>query len=232
MVKRCKSQCKPTGKNHCANTCSRLNCKYFAVPGKRTCTYCAKGLAVTDGLAYTRKCNRFKQRADALVEKLAVSDDVFSDLVEGHTNYEIITFLAKLAAMERALPANGPAKVYFTAKQVEPLMQGYQECSVFNLVHQKEVSILLHDKILGRVLDHWNLGRDSFPSTVRCYWGFYGDYTTPIGLYENRDKAIWSEDGKHLGVMKALLYCARARDKLCMLRAMNASATLQKFKKL
>jgi hypothetical protein len=232
MVKRCKRQCKRNAPYHCANICSRLNCKYFAVPGKRTCTYCAKGLAVNDGLAYTLKCKKYKQRADALVEKLAVSEEVFSDLVEGHTNYEIITFLAKVAAMERALPANGPAKLYFTAKQVEPLMQGYRDCSVFNLVHQKEATINVHDKILGRVLDHWNLGRESFPPAIRCYWGFYGDYTTPIGLYENRDKAIWSEDGKHLGVMKALLYCARVGDKPCMLRMMNASATLQKFKKL
>lgn len=212
--------------------CSRLNCKYFAAPGTRTCTYCAKGLAVTDGLAYTLKCKKFKQRADSLVESLAVSDEEFSKLVEDHTNYEIITFLAKVAAKERSLPANGPAKVYFTAKQVEPLMQGYRECSAFNLVHQKEATINVHDKILGRVLDHWNLGRESLPSAIRCYWGSYGDYATPIGLYENRDKAIWSEDGNHLGIMKPLLYCARAGDKPCMLRALNAAATLQKFKKL
>ena len=212
--------------------CSRLNCKYFAVPDKRKCSYCAKGLAVRDGLAYIFKCKKYKQRADALAKKLAMSDDEFSELVEQHTNYEIITFLAKVAAKERSLPANGPAKIYFTAKQVEPLMQGYQECTAFNLVHQKEATVNLHDKILGRVLDQWNLGRNSFTSTIRCYWGNYGDYATPIGLYENRDKAIWSKDGKHLGVMKPLLYCARVGDNMCMLRAMNASATLQKFKKL
>ena len=211
-----------------AQTCSRLNCQYFAAPGTRTCTYCAKGLAVRDGLAYTLKCKKYKDSADSLVESLAVSDEEFAELVEQHTNYQVITFLAKVRAREEALPANGPAKLYFTAKQVEPLMKGYQDCSAFNLAHQKEVSINFHDKILGRVLDAWNLGRDTFASAIRCYWANLGVYVSPIALYENRATSILGSNG----VMKQLLYCARVGDKTCMLRKMNATATLQKFKKL
>ena len=145
----------------------------------------------------------------------------------------MIPFLKNVAAKERALPELGFAKIMFTAKQVEPLMKGYQENSSYNLIFQKEATINFHDKILGRVLDHWNLGKSSFPGIVRCYWGHFGDYLTPTEFYAGRHKMVWSNETRDLGILKTLMYCARVGDNdPTSLRKMTVVMVLGQFKDL
>ena len=218
-------------KNSCGKKCSLFGCQFYAGEGKH-CSYCTRGVAVHDPFAHMVKCNRYKDKVEKLVKKHAVTNAEFKALLEG-TNGEVIPFLKNVAAKERALPELGFAKIMFTAKQVEPLMKGYQLCSAPHLINQKEATISFHDKILGRVLDHWNLGKSCFPGVLRCYWGYYGDYLTPTEFYAGRHKVVWSNETRDLGVLKTLMYCARVGDnEPTPLRKMTVCMVLGQFKEI
>ena len=218
-------------KKSCGKKCSHIGCQFFAGKGKH-CSSCTRRVAVKDGLCHTEMCNRYKAKVERLVKKLTISDSEFKELLKD-TNGEVIAFLKNVAVKERALSGLGFAKLMFTAKQVEPLMKGYGDSSVYALVRQKEATINFHDKILGRVLDHWNLGKSCFPGTVRCYWGFFGEYLKPTKFYAGRHKVVWSNETRDLGLLKPLMYCARVGDnEPTDARKLAVVMTLGRFKDL
>ena len=175
-----------------------------------------------------RVANRFKKEVSKLVKELCVSDEVFESLL----GENLREFLRNVSQLEKQRTDMQLPKLMFTAKQVLPLMQGYAENTAWNIVRQKEASISLHDKVLGRVLDHWNLGRKSFPPTIRCYWGSHGDLVTPVELYKARKRALLHNPNA-LGIMKPVLYCARVGDnKPTMLSMLRAGVILSKFRDL
>lgn len=218
-------------KNHCANKpfhCQRFGCQYFAVPGTNCCTSCGAGKPVDDPYKLMRVSNRFKKKVSNLVNKLTVSDKVFKSLL----GENLREFLSNVYHLEKQRADMELPKLMFTAKQVLPLMQGYAENTAWNIVRQKEASISLHDKVLGRVLDHWNLGCKDFPPTIRCYWGSHGDLVTPVQLYKARKRALLHNPNA-AGIMKPVLYCARIGDnKPTTLGFMRAGAILRKFRDL
>jgi hypothetical protein len=197
-----------------ARHCTMFGCMYFAVPGEKVCSFCQRGEAVTGTLEHTLHCNRFAKQADKLVQSHCVSDAEFAELLAG-TDGLLVKFLANVAKKERSLPEFSLRKVLFTAAQVaafpiftDPSLQ--YSCTFWN-VSQAEATISIPDKILARVLDHHNLGRECFVGGVRCYFGSHGDYTTPVELYKAR-KQLLSSNPKPVGVMKPLLYAARRGD--------------------
>lgn len=206
-------------KKSCADKCSTMYCPHFARPGGKHCSKCPHGSV--DPLEHLAKCKRYQQRVMNHCRRVAVSDNLFQEFIEG-TGGEIIPFMRNVSRYEKNLPELGLAKVMFTARQVMPLMQGYQSNSVYNLVNQKQSTILPPDQVLGRVIDHWNLGHEGFPSTIRCYWGSFGDYLAPIKFFKGRGEI-------DQGIMKALLYCARSGDTTSIFRQLTAGKIIREF---
>lgn len=205
--------------------CSQLGCQFYASEDTKRCSSCGKGKSVHDPFEHMQKANRFSKLTEKLVKQWCVSDEEFSELSADNLR----EFLSNVARAEKDRPEMELAKIMFTAKQVKSLVENYSENSCWNIVHQKEATINLHDKILGRVLDHWNLGRKCFCPTIRCYWGSYGDFITPIALYEGREVML----SNSAGIMKPLLYCARVGDeKPSMLRMLKVGMILAKFRAL
>ena len=194
--------------------CTRFGCQFFAVLGENCCSSCQRGEAVTGTLEHTLHCNRFVKQADKLVESHCVSDEEFAQLLAG-TEGSLTNFLANVAKKERSLPEFSLRKVLFTAAQVAvfPIFTNWSlrySCTFWN-VSQAEATISIPDKILARVLDHHNLGRECFVGGVRCYWGSHGDFTTPVELYKAR-KRLLSSNPRSVGVMRPVLYAARRGD--------------------
>lgn len=217
--------------------CTRFSCQYFAVPGLKLCTACQRGEAVTGTLEHTLHCNRFAKQAQKLVESHCVSDAEFAQLLAG-TGGSLVKFLATVAKKERSLPEFSLRKVLFTAAQVavfpiftDPSLQ--YSCSFWS-VSQAEATISLPCKILARVLDQHNLGRNCFVGGVRCYFGSHGDYTTPVELYKAR-KTLLSSNPKPIGIMRPLLYAARrgdnAIDAYARLKALSAISSFTQMSK-
>ena len=95
-----------------------------------------------------RVSNRFEKKVSKLVKELAVPDEVFESLLGGNLR----EFLSNVSHLEKQRTEMELPKLMFTAKQVLPLVQDYTENTAWNIVRQKEASISLHDKVLGRVL--------------------------------------------------------------------------------
>jgi len=226
MVKRSKRSVFSRSKFSCVKKnpyCSEIGCGYFSIPGKKKCSSCSVGIPPRDGLKYLALAKRFKQGVERRVKSVTISDEAFAKLLEG-TGGELIAILKNVAKMERSMSPLRAAKLKFRASQVQPLMQGYGDCSAFNLPCQKEETINLYDKILGRVVDFWNLGLSDFCPTIRCYWGNYGDYRHPLKFYEDREKIF-------LGLLKPLLYCARkGNEEIEVLRKLDVVITINKIK--
>ena len=213
-----------------AKGCARIGCEYFAVPGQNKCSSCAAGRPVVNRHEQLLKCIRYKQKVERLVRSLCVSDSEYAEMMEGVETP--IQFLSKVRAMENGRNQMYLPKVMFTAKQVLPLMSNYDCCSAWHLIHQKEATISLQDKILGRVLDYWNLGLDEFPGVLRCYWGHHGDYVNPVEFYMAREKLLHA-NGNGTGIMHPLLYMARRGDEpVGPFAKLYVSMILRKFKEL
>ena len=210
---------------------------YFTVPGKNCCSSCQRGEAVTGTLEHTLHCNQYAKQADKLVASYCVSDAEFGELLAG-TNLELTKFLANVAKKERDLPEFSLRKVLFTAKQVTvfPMFtnSSLQYSCTFWTVSQAETTISLPCKILARVLDQHNLGRNCFVGAVRCYWGSHGDFTTPVELFKAR-KTLLSSNPRSVGVMRPVLYAARrgdnAIDRMAELKAMQILHTFDQLSK-
>ena len=217
--------------------CTRFGCLYFAVPGEKVCSFCQRGEAVTGTLEHTLHCNRFALQADKLVKQHCVSDEEFAQLLAG-TNGSLLAFLANVRKTEQDLPEFSLRKVLFTAEQVAvfPIFTdsslGYS-CSFWS-VSQAEATIRYPDKILARVLDQYNLGRDCFAGAVKCYWGSHGDFTAPVQLYKAR-KTLLSSNPKPVGVMRPVLYAARRGDApidaYARLKALNVISSFTQLSK-
>ena len=203
-------------------SCATIGCHWGREPNKKHCSSCRQGQPVESLLDYMTKCNKYKKKVQNFVKKLCVPDHEFKKLIQG-TNNEAIPFLTKVAKYEkRPMPL---AKIMFTAEQVKPLMDSYYTCSVSHLPTQKECTINPHDKILGRVLDYWNL---DFHPTIRCYWGHYGDFVKPVDFYKSRQKILGPGQ-----LLNQLLYCAKERDILPdQIRKRNVAAIMLAFKLL
>jgi len=220
-----------------ARHCTLFGCMYFAVAGENRCSFCQRGEAVTGTLEHTLHCNRFAKQAQKLVESHCVSDTEFAELLAG-TEGSLTKFLAHVAKKERSLPEFSLRKVLFTAKQVtafpiftDPSLQ--YSCTFWS-VSQAEATISIPDKILARVLDQHNLGNECFVGGVRCYFGSHGDYTTPVELYKAR-KQLLSSNPKPIGIMRAVLYCAKRGDApidaYARLKALNVIASFTQMSK-
>lgn len=193
-----------------SHKCSRLYCQYFAVPGEATCSICGSGNAAKDQLGFVNGCVRYQSKVKTAVKRFTCPDETYSQLLEG-TDGQLLPFLRKLRIYEQGMPEFGLAKLMFRAEQVLCFMDGYESCSAWNILHQKEATISPHDKLLGRVLDWWNLGKHCFPGVIQCYWGSHGDYISPVEFYNGREKCL-HRNSRGLGIMRVLLYCARVGD--------------------
>ena len=205
MVK-CTRVSKRTAKN-CAARCSSIGCTFHAGKGKKKCSTCIKGIQPVDPLEFLINSKSYRCKLMAEVKKHTISDKDF----EGIVRPTVIGFLSALNKFEqqrseRFDPLRLP-KVMLRADQVLKLGLNWDnyENSAYNLPNQAHATISLHDQVLGRVLDYWNLGRKEFPDVVRCYWGCFGDYINPLKLYCERTKVI-------VDMTKSLYFCARNRD--------------------
>ena len=192
--------------------CRRLGCQYFALPGRKSCSSCAAGKAVTGTLEHILQCNDFAKKVDKLVKKHCVSDAEFAELLKD-TDLQLVKFLANVAKKEQKLSNFALRKLMFTASQIRvfPIFTSFTEryeCHAWNLCSQAEETILFPDKILGRVLDQHNLGKPCFVDAVRCYWGNHGDFCSPVDLFAARKKVLCAYP-KPLGIMKPIIYCAK-----------------------
>jgi hypothetical protein len=199
MVKRSKRTVKSYA------SCSSIGCIYYAAKGKKKCSCCAKGLKPVDPLEFLINSKSYKCKIMAEVHKHTISDKDF----DGIARPTLIGFLSALNKFEQQRSGHMPIlpKVMLRADQVLKLglnWDNYQN-SAYNLPNQAHATISLHDQVLGRVLDYWNLGGPLFPPVVRCYWGKFGDYLNPIKLYNDRKKVV-------LDMTKSLYFCARDRD--------------------
>lgn len=199
---------KRTTKN-CAPRCSSIGCTFHAGKGKKKCSTCMKGIQPVDALEFLLNSKYYLCRIMAEVGNHTISDKDFNKLLEeSKGGAELIPFLSALNKFEqqRSDPMCLP-KVMLRADQVLKLNLNWDnyENSAYNLPNQAHATISLHDQVLGRVLDYWNLGRKEFPGVVRCYWGHFGDYINPVKLYTERNKVV-------MDMTKNLYFCARNRD--------------------
>ncbi len=196
---------------NCAPICSSLGCTYHVGKGQKKCSTCNKGIKPVDPLEFLINSKYYQCRIMAQVNEHTISDEEFNKILkklEEGAGVELIPFLSALNKYEqqRSNPLRLP-KVMLRADQVLKLnlnWDNYQN-SAYNLPNQAHATISLHDQVLGRVLDYWNLGREEFPSVVRCYWGHFGDYLNPLKLYSERKKVV-------IDMTKSLYFCARNRD--------------------
>ena len=210
--------------------CKTIGCQYHASKDHDNCSYCRKGLKALDPLQYALNSKRHKSKLENFVKKFTASDELVNSFKDG----TVIGFLKNLSKYENTqvpymLPSKRPfpmAKLMFRHDQVVDLMENYQENSVYDIIHQDESTINLHDKILARVLDSYNLGRNCFRGTIRCYWGSYGDLVKPIQLVEGKEKV-------KLRILKTLIYCSRdKKQEIPMVYNLTGQLILAKYKNI
>jgi len=214
----------------CAPKCKTLGCQYHAPKDPPNCSYCQKHIKVRDPLQHALNSKRHKSKLETFVKKLTASDELVNSFKDG----TVIGFLKNLSRYENTqdpsrMPSNRPfpmAKLMFRADQVVDLMQNYNERSAYDLIHQDESTISYQDKILGRVFDTWNLGRECFPGVIRCYWGSFGDLLNPIQLFEGKEEI-------RKRILKTLIYCSRdKKQEIPMVYNLTGHCILAKYREL
>ena len=214
----------------CAPKCKTLGCQFHAPEDHPNCSYCQKHIKVQDPLQHARNSKRHKSKLETFVKNFTGSDELVNSFKDG----TVIGFLKNLSKYEKTqvpymLPSNRPfpmAKLMLRADQVVDLMENYQNCSAFDLIHQDESTISLQDKILGRVFDTWNLGRECFRGVIRCYWGSFGDLLNPIQLFEGKEEI-------RKRILKTLIYCSRdKKQEIPMVYNLTSQCILAKYREL